>query len=73
MVETNLPLILLKSNILFPYNELRVEVVHTQDKLVLENALKYHDGQVLLVNLEDEEGNIKRYYPNEYLRNLQIE
>ena len=53
MVETNLPIILLKSNILFPYNEIRVEVVHTQDKLVLENSIKYHDGHVLLVNLED--------------------
>lgn len=28
---------------------------------------------LIQVNLEDEEGNIKRYYPNEYLRNLQIE
>ena len=66
MVETNLPIILLKSNILFPYNELRVEVVHTQDKLVLENALKYYDGQVLLVNLEDplEENPNVRDLPN---------
>lgn len=53
MVETNLPIILLKNNILFPYSEIRVEVVKTQDKLVIENSLKYHDGNLLLINLED--------------------
>ena len=53
MVETNLPIILLKNNILFPYNEIRVEFTKTQDKLVLENSLKYHDSNVLLVNIED--------------------
>ena len=53
MVETNLPIILLKNNILFPYSEIRVEVVKTQDKLVVENSLKYHDGNLLLINLED--------------------
>ena len=42
MVETNLPIILLKNNILFPYSEIRIEVVHTQDKLVVENALKHN-------------------------------
>ena len=53
MVETNLPIILLKSNILFPYSEIRVEFTRTKDKLVLENSLKYHDGHVMLVNLDD--------------------
>lgn len=53
MVEMNLPIILLKSNILFPYSEIRVEFTKTRDKLVLENSLKYHDSQVLLVNLDD--------------------
>lgn len=53
MVQTNLPIILLKSNILFPYSEVRVEFTKTKDKLVLENSLKYHDSHVLLVNLED--------------------
>ena len=53
MVETNLPIILLKSNILFPYSEIRMEFTKTRDKLVLENSLKNHDSHILLVNLED--------------------
>ena len=53
MVETNLPIILLKSNIIFPYSEIRVQFTRTKDKLVLENSLKYHDGHVMLVNLND--------------------
>ncbi|MBQ8681761.1 MAG: endopeptidase La [Bacilli bacterium] len=53
MVETNLPVILLKNNILFPYNEIRVEFTRAKDKIVLENSLKYHDSHVLLVNLDD--------------------
>lgn len=62
MVETNLPIILMKNNILFPYSEIRVEFVKAQDKLVLENSLKYHDGHILLVNMDDpleENPNIK--------------
>lgn len=53
MVETNLPIILLKSNILFPYSEIRVEFTRAIDKLILENSLKYHDSQILLVNMDD--------------------
>lgn len=53
MVETNLPIILLKNNILFPYSEVRVEFTRSKEKLVLENSLKYHDNHVLLVNLDD--------------------
>ena len=32
MVETNLPILLLKTNILFPYNEIRVEVTSSKEK-----------------------------------------
>ena len=53
MAHMNLPIIVLKNNILFPYSEIRVEFSNTKDKLVLENALKYHDGHILLTNLED--------------------
>ena len=53
MVETNLPVILLKNNILFPYSEIRVEFTRAKDKLVLANAEKYHDSHILLVNLFD--------------------
>mgnify|MGYP003300654729 CR=1 FL=1 len=53
MVETNLPVILLKNNILFPYSEIRVEFVNIGEKQVLENSLKYHDNHLLMVNLDD--------------------
>ena len=53
MAHMNLPVILLKSNILFPYSEIRVEFSLNHDKLVLENSLKYHDSHILLVNLDD--------------------
>lgn len=53
MVETNLPVILLKDKILFPYNELRVEFTRSKDKLVLDNACKYNDSHLLLINLVD--------------------
>ena len=53
MVETNLPILLLKTYILFPYSEIRLEVLSSRDKLVIENACKFHDNHLLLVNLED--------------------
>jgi len=53
MVETNLPVVLLKDKILFPYNEIRIEFTKSKDKLVLENALKYNDNHLLLINLLD--------------------
>ena len=66
MVETNLPIILLKNKILFPYSEVRVEFTRSKDKLVLENSLKYNDNHVLLVNLVDplEENPNVRDLPN---------
>lgn len=53
MVETNLPVLLLKNIILFPYNEIRVEFNRSRDKLVLANAIKYNDSHILLINLYD--------------------
>ena len=53
MVETNLPVILLKDVILFPYNEIRVEFTKSREKLILENASKYNDNHILLINLFD--------------------
>ena len=53
MVETNLPIVLLKNIILFPYNEIRVEINSSKEKLVLENAEKYNDNHILLINLLD--------------------
>ena len=53
MVETNLPVIFLKDQILLPYNELRLEFTSEIDKLVLNNSESYHDSYLLLVNLTD--------------------
>lgn len=53
MVETNLPILLLKDVILFPYNEIRVEFTKSREKLVLENSEKYNDNHILLINLFD--------------------
>ena len=53
MVETNLPILLLKTNILFPYNELRLEVFSSKEKLVISNSVRFHDNHLLLVNLKD--------------------
>ena len=53
MVETNLPIVLLKNIILFPYNEIRVEFNTSKEKLVLENSEKFNDNHILLINLLD--------------------
>ena len=53
MVETNLPVLVLKDIVLFPYNEIRVEFSKTREKLVLANASKYNDSHILLINLYD--------------------
>ena len=53
MVETNLPIVFLKEHILLPYNEIRLEIVSENDKLVLNLAENYHDSHLLLINLID--------------------
>ena len=53
MVETNLAVLLLKNNILFPYNEIRIEINSQVEKKLIENACKNNDNQLLLINLID--------------------
>ena len=53
MVQTNLPVLLLKDTVLFPYNEIRLEFSTSKEKLVLETAYQYYDQQILLLNLND--------------------
>ena len=62
MVETNLPVLLLKNNILFPYSEIRIEINSQSEKRLIENACRNNDNQLLLINLIDpleENPNIK--------------
>ena len=35
MVETNLPVLLLKNNILFPFSEIRIEINSTTEKKII--------------------------------------
>ena len=53
MVQTNLPVLLLKGSVLFPYGEIRLEISSAHDKLILETSMKYYEQQVLLLNLDD--------------------
>lgn len=53
MVETNLPVILLKNIVLLPYNEIRLEIVGEADKNILTISDKNNDGYILLVNALD--------------------
>ena len=53
MVETNLPVLLLKNVLLFPYNEIRIEFIKVKDKTIIDNAIKNNDNHILLINLMD--------------------
>ena len=53
MVETNLPIIYLREEVLLPFNEIRLEFTLDKDKEILSIAEKYHDSHLLLVNLSD--------------------
>lgn len=53
MVETNLPVMLLKNMVLLPYNEIRLEIVKEIDKEMLSNCEKNFEGYILLVNIND--------------------
>ncbi len=57
MIKSNLPVILLKNLVLFPYQEVRVEIKSQVSKKVTEISKLYHDSEVLIVsplnNLEE--------------------
>ncbi len=66
MVETNLPVLFFKDEIIFPFNELRIEFNNDSEKIILDNAENYNDNHILLCNLTDpleENLNIKDF-PN---------
>ncbi len=49
MIKSNLPVILLKNLVLFPYQEVRVEIKSELSKKVTEISKLYHDSEVLIV------------------------
>jgi len=53
MVETNLPVLFLRNVVLFPYNELRIEINTEADKQILTISESRHDNHILLVNILD--------------------
>ena len=53
MVETNLPILYLREEVLLPFNELRLEFTLDKDKEILDIAEKYHNNHLLLINLVD--------------------
>ena len=53
MVETNLPILYLREEVLLPFNEIRLEFNLDKDKEILGISEKYHDSHLLLVNLLD--------------------
>ena len=53
MVETNLPIILLKNIILFPYNEMKIEFDQDNDKKLISLSESCYDNNILIVNPKD--------------------
>lgn len=53
MIKTNLPVMILRGIILFPFNELRLEFDNDMNKDVIEVAELFHDNKILIVCQED--------------------
>ena len=53
MVETNLPILFLRDVVLFPYNELRIEVSTELEKRILDISERRHDNHIFFINLND--------------------
>ena len=53
MVQSNLPIIFLRDVVLFPYNELRIELSTDLEKEILNISEKKYDNHLLFINLFD--------------------
>lgn len=53
MVKTSLPVLVLKDLILFPYNEIRLELDKEQDKELISLAESYYNKHILIINQKD--------------------
>ena len=63
MVETNLPVFFLREVVLFPYNELRLELSTDYEKSIIKYSEIGHDSHLLFVNVSDtleEKPNIRK-------------
>ena len=52
-MKSNLPVLLLKNMVLFPYNEIRIEFDSIEDKKIISLAESGYDNKILLVNPKD--------------------
>lgn len=52
-MKSNLPVLLLKNMVLFPYNEVRIELDSSEDKKIITLAESCYDNKILIVNPKD--------------------
>ena len=52
-MKSNLPVLLLKNMVLFPYNEIRIELDTTEDKKIISLVESCYDNRLLIVNPKD--------------------
>ena len=52
-MKSNLPVLLLKNMVLFPYNEIRIELDSSEDKKIITLAESCYDNKILIVNPKD--------------------
>ena len=50
---TTLPVLILRNNILFPHDEIRLELDNEQNKELIKIACSYYDKYILIVNYSD--------------------
>ena len=48
-MKSNLPVLLLKNMVLFPYNEIRIEFDSIEDKKIISLAESCYDNRILIV------------------------
>lgn len=52
-MKSNLPVLLLKNMVLFPYNEIRIELDSSDDKKIITLSESCYDNKILIVNPKD--------------------
>ena len=52
-MKSNLPVLLVKNMVLFPYNEIRIEFDSLEDKRLITLAETFYDNKILIVNPKD--------------------
>ncbi len=61
---TTLPVLILRNNILFPHDEIRLELDNEQNKELISLACSYYDKYILIVNYSDvldKDNNINKF------------